>query len=108
MLSGYRIMWLLVMFDLPVVTKAERKAANDFRLSLLDLGFQRVQLSVYMRFCTSHAQVATYQKRIETALPDGGWVNIFTLTDKQYERIVTYHGRSRQPEKTAPAQFELF
>ena len=26
-LSGYRMMWLYVMFDLPVGTKAERKAA---------------------------------------------------------------------------------
>mgnify|MGYP006188163337 CR=1 FL=1 len=26
MLSGYRLMWMIVMFDLPVVEKAERKA----------------------------------------------------------------------------------
>ena len=25
MLSGYRLMWMVVMFDLPVVEKAERK-----------------------------------------------------------------------------------
>jgi hypothetical protein len=26
-LRGYRIMWAMVIFDLPVITKAERKAA---------------------------------------------------------------------------------
>ena len=39
-LSGYRIMWVFVLFDLPVGTKKERKAATRFRHSLLDLGFE--------------------------------------------------------------------
>lgn len=30
-LSAYRFMWLLVMFDLPVGTKAERRAATKSR-----------------------------------------------------------------------------
>lgn len=108
MLSAYRIMWMLVMFDLPVVTAAERLAANQFRLSLLDMGFRRAQLSVYMRFCSSHAQVATYCQRVEAALPNGGKVNILQLTDKQYERIISYHGRKLQPAQKAPDQFDLF
>jgi len=32
-------MWVLLMFDLPVVTKDQRKEATKFRLYLLDLGF---------------------------------------------------------------------
>ena len=62
MLSGYRLMWMVVMFDLPVVEKAERKAATEFRNALLDMGFEMSQFSVYMRFCTSPAQVDTYCK----------------------------------------------
>ena len=34
--SEYRIMWLLVFFDLPTDTKKERKAASDFRKRLDD------------------------------------------------------------------------
>ena len=52
MLSGYRLMWMIVMFDLPVVLKEERKAATAFRNSLLDMGFEMSQFSVYARFCT--------------------------------------------------------
>ena len=107
-LSGYRIMWVLVMFDLPVVLKQERKAATDFRNTLLDLGFTMSQYSVYMRFTTSHKEVETYSKKIEAALPQGGKVNILTFTDKQYERIQTYHGKSKQPAKKSPDQFDLF
>ena len=108
MLSGYRLMWMLVMFDLPVLEKAERKAATDFRKALLDMGFEMSQLSVYMRFCTSQTQLDTYAKRVEGALPPGGKVNVMQFTDKQYERIISYHGRVRQAAGEAPDQFNLF
>jgi CRISPR-associated protein Cas2 len=43
-LSGYRFMWILVMFDLPVGTKPERRAATRFRNYLLDEGYEMSQL----------------------------------------------------------------
>lgn len=99
---------MLVMFDLPVVSASERLAASQFRLSLLDMGFLRCQLSVYMRLCTSAAQVQTYCQRVEAVLPCGGQVNIMQLTDRQYERIISYHGGQAQPQKKTPDQFDLF
>lgn len=101
-------MWMIVMFDLPVVEKAERKAATDFRNALLDMGFSMIQFSVYLRFCSSYAQVETYAKMVERVLPDGGKVNILQMTDKQYARIISFRGRARQPATKTPAQFELF
>jgi CRISPR-associated protein Cas2 len=101
-------MWVAVMFDLPVVEKAERKAATNFRNALLDMGFEMAQFSVYMRFCTSQAQIDTYCKRVENVLPEGGRVNILTFTDKQYERIVSYFGKAKQAAKKSPDQFDLF
>lgn len=108
MLTGYRLMWMVVMFDLPVVEKAERRAATDFRNSLLDMGFSMSQFSVYMRFCTSATQVDTYCRRVEQALPFGGRVNILQFTDKQYERIICYRGKVKQAAQKAPDQFDLF
>lgn len=95
-------MWIIVMFDLPVVEKAERKAATGFRNALLDMGFEMSQFSVYMRFCTSQTQIDTYCKRVEDALPVGGKVNILQFTDKQYERIITFHGQTQKPQKNPP------
>lgn len=108
MLTGYRLMWMVVMFDLPVTEKAERKAATGFRNALLDLGFEMSQFSVYMRFCTSQTQVETMCKNVERCLPAGGKVNILQFTDKQYERAVSFHGRRRQAAQKAPDQFDLF
>lgn len=96
------------MFDLPVIEKAERKEATQFRSSLLGWGFEMCQFSVYARFCTSQAQMDTLVKQVEVALPEGGNVNVLFFTDKQYERIISFRGRQKDPAKKAPDQFVLF
>ncbi|AJP48394.1 CRISPR-associated protein Cas2 [Rugosibacter aromaticivorans] len=101
-------MWITVMFDLPVVEKAERKAATDFRNTLLDMGFEMSQFSVYMRFCSSQSQIDTYILQVEKSLPTGGKVNILQFTDKQYERIITFQGKKKNPSKKSPDQYDLF
>jgi len=100
-------MWVLTMFDLPVGTKLERKAATGFRKFLLDQGFEMTQLSVYMRFCSGKEETETYVSRVQDALPPGGKVDVLTITDKQYENIVSFAGRVRQARKN-PDQFALF
>lgn len=107
-LSGYRFMWMVVMFDLPVTTAKERKAATDFRHALLDMGFGMAQYSVYMRYCSSQTQVETYCKQVERNLPEGGKVDILQFTDKQYEKIISFMRRKRGPKKKSSDQYELF
>jgi CRISPR-associated protein Cas2 len=106
-LSAYRLMWLMCLFDLPVLTKEQRKEANDFRDFLKGQGFEMAQFSVYMRFCTGKEHTEKYVSRIRDALPRGGKVDILTITDRQYETIVRFAGRARQATKN-PAQFQLF
>ena len=108
MLSGYRLMWMIVLFDLPVLTKGERRAATNFRKFLLDQGFDMCQLSVYMRFCAGKEQAQVYTRRVQTALPDAGNVQIIYITDKQYENIVSFDGPRRRPANKNPEQFALF
>lgn len=107
-LSGYRIMWMLVMFDLPTLTKEERKNAQKFRLGLLDLGYERAQLSVYMRMSTSLDHFSTLAKNIEALVPQGGIVDILQFSDKQYEKIISFHQSIRQKKRKNPDQLALF
>ena len=51
-----RLMRILVMFDLPVKTKAERRSATQFRNFLVGDGYHMVQYSVYARVCNVSAQ----------------------------------------------------
>lgn len=106
-LSGYRIMWMLVMFDLPVLTPAERKEATNFRVFLLHLGFERSQFSVYMRCCPGKEKVEQYVRRIRDQLPEGGKVDILTFTDRQYENIISFRSQARRPKKKS-RQLTLF
>lgn len=101
-------MWMMVLFDLPVLTKKERRAATKFRKFLLDQGFDMCQLSVYMRFCAGKEQTQVYTRRVQSALPDAGNVQIICFTDKQYENIVSFVGPTRQPANKNPEQFTLF
>jgi CRISPR-associated protein Cas2 len=107
-LSGYRVMWLFVLFDLPVGTKSERKAATDFRNDLLDLGFEMSQFSVYLKFCAGKEQVDSMARQVEIAMPPSGKVHLVTITDKQYENIRTYRGKKREPGAKMPNQLSLF
>jgi CRISPR-associated protein Cas2 len=107
-LSGYRIMWAFVLFDLPVGTKRERKAATKFREALLDLGFEMTQYSVYLKFCASKEQADALSRQVEAKMPSAGKVHILFITDKQYENIRTYRGRKREPASENPGQFALF
>ncbi len=107
-LSGYRIMWLYVMFDLPVETKAQRRTATKFRQFLLDEGFEMAQFSVYLRFAASKEAASTYVTRIKRELPARGKVHILTVTDKQYENAEIFTGRNREHRSGNPDQFILF
>jgi CRISPR-associated protein Cas2 len=107
-LSGYRIMWLFVLFDLPVGTKKERKAATKFRHALLDLGFEMSQFSVYLKFCAGKEQAEALERHVEAGMPTSGKVHLVQITDKQYENIRTYRGRKREPSPQNPNQLALF
>ena len=106
-LSGYRIMWMLVMFDLPVGTPKERKAAAQFRKHLLDMGYEMAQFSVYYRVMGSKEVAARYMRSIEKKVPSDGSVNILTVTDKQYENMVCFLGKEKS-EPPEVQQLSLF
>lgn len=96
------------MFDLPVDTEENRKAANDFRHDLQDFGFERCQYSVYLRFVEGREQADTWTRRVQAVLPSGGRVYCLYFTDKQYQGIVRFERRKRQKPPKNPSQFELF
>lgn len=107
-LSGYRIMWVMVVFDLPVLTKAERKRATRFRNDLLDEGFTMMQLSVYLRFTAGKEQAMALTQRVGRKVPKEGKVDVLFFTDKQYQNIYSFRGRRDSPKPDHPDQLALF
>lgn len=80
--SKYRVMWLLVFFDLPTETKKDRKAYTEFKKRLLNDGFTMFQFSIYVRHCASRENMAVHARRIRSFLPPYGKVGILGITDK--------------------------
>lgn len=62
--SEYRVMWVLVLFDLPTETKKEKKAYVDFRKNLQRDGFTMFQFSIYVRHCASSENAAVHIKEL--------------------------------------------
>lgn len=106
-LSGYRLMWMMVLYDLPVVDHRDRKQAKIFHDYLLDEGFMMAQYSVYLKFLDGSEAAEVQKNRIERELPEGGKVDILCFTDKQYENIVRYQRRARQKKNQNPEQLLL-
>lgn len=107
-LNGYSIMWLYVMFDLPVETKCQRKIAARFRKDLLRDGFSMHQFSVYVRHCASNEVATVHINRVKSMVPDEGLVSVLKVTDKQFGNTIRLVGRKRQPPAPTPMQLELF
>ena len=107
-LSSYKLMWMIVLFDLPVVSPEERKTASLFRKSLLDQGFHMSQFSVYYRLLPGKEALDSYIRDIQAQLPPKGKVDIITITDKQYEGIISFSGKTKEKTKKNPTQLLLF
>lgn len=99
---------MMVLFDLPVGTKNERKKATRFRTDLLDAGFAMAQFSVYLKVCVGKEQAESLTRHVEKRLPSRGSVHILLFTDKQYENMVTFTGAARDPIQKNPSQYVLF
>ena len=111
--SPYRMGWVLVMFDLPVVSDRERKAATRFRKDLLDDGYLMIQFSVYARPCVSYEALEKHTARVENQCPEAGNIRILYMTDEQWKRSVTVIGKnydqgSRSVDPDMPKQIEFW
>lgn len=107
-LNAYHIMWVFVFFDLPVVTKKQRRKATQFRKTLEKDGFTMLQFSVYIRHCASGESADVHIKRIKKSIPGEGQVSILMITDKQYGNIINVWGAKLNPLPPGPKQLELF
>jgi CRISPR-associated protein Cas2 len=106
----FKMGWLIVCFDLPVVEKEQRKRATEFRKFLLDDGFAMIQWSVYARACVTFARQETHLDRVKANLPPEGSVRAIFVTRAQWERSFVIHGSPSSPvaPEALPEQIQLW
>ena len=104
-----RFMRLLLFFDLPMTTKAEKKAYVQFRRFLLNDGYDMIQWSVYARLLNGSDAQEKHLKRLVDNLPPAGSIRCMTVTEKQFAGIRLLVGMPPfQEKKVTTDQMLLF
>ena len=102
-------MRLVIFFDLPTVTKADKRAYVLFRRFLLNDGYDMIQWSVYGRLLNGRDAEIKHLARLAGNLPPAGSVRCMTVTEKQYAGIRLLVGKPRfQEKKVLASQMLLF
>ncbi len=102
-------MRLILFFDLPMVTKAEKKAYVHFRRFLLQDGYDMIQWSVYGRIVNGIDGEEKHMQRLRNNLPKAGAVRCLRVTEKQFVNMQILVGTlTTQEEKVGLKQLLLF
>lgn len=80
-------MRVIVFFDLPTLTPAERGAYTRFRKFLISSGFFMMQESVYCKLAMNQASANAILDVIKLNKPAAGTIQVLTVTEKQYSDI---------------------
>ncbi|MCF0138359.1 MAG: CRISPR-associated endonuclease Cas2 [Oscillospiraceae bacterium] len=80
-------MRVIVFFDLPTETSAQRHEYGVFRRFLLRSGFFMVQKSVYSKLALNTTAAEAIMKNVREHSPPEGIVQMLTITEKQFSRI---------------------
>lgn len=82
-----RYMRVIVFFDLPTYTAADRGDYNKFRKFLLRDGFFMMQESVYCKLAMNQESANALILQVKANKPKDGIVQILTVTEKQFSNI---------------------
>ena len=83
-------MWILITFDLPTKTAAQRRAYRGFRRLLRQRGFVYTQHSIYVRHHTRMRDAARTLAAIKKGRPKQGRLAILQLSDACYAGQLCY------------------
>ncbi len=89
-------MRVMVFFDLPIETKANRRSYSKFRKFLLTDGFIMMQKSVYSKVVlNAHASEAAIS-RIRVHKPPEGVIQVLVITERQFQGIEFIIGEAQK------------
>ena len=80
-------MRVIVFFDLPMLTSAERRTYRKFRKYLIRSGFIMEQESVYSKLAVNSSAAETITLNLKKNSPTTGLVQLMRVTEKQYSKM---------------------
>ena len=94
------MLYILLMFDLPVLTSSQRRAYARFHKRLLRAGFSQLQKSIYIQHCDSREIASTIQRRVISFMPEEGSILMQPLPMQSIAMMRAWQDGKR----TAPVQ----
>ncbi len=91
---SYRYMRVIVMFDLPTTSSQDIREYTRFRKYLVKNGFLMMQESIYSKLALNTTVADSVVANVKKYKPPKGLVQIFSLTEKQYNKIEVITGES--------------
>ena len=91
----FRIMRLIIFFDLPTLTSSDLVEYRKFRNFLIKNGFIMMQESVYCKLVLNNNSSNLLKKQIYKNLPKSGLVQLLQITEKQFTSIEYLKGKSK-------------
>ena len=88
-------MRVIVFFDLPMDTGADRKQYRQFRKFLIKKGFIMMQESVYCKLALNTTVADSIVQAVKANKPETGLVQLLVITEKQFSRIEFIVGKSK-------------
>lgn len=101
-------MWVVVLFDLPIMSAVERGLYIRFRKLLLSLGFELSQKSVYLRWVQSDEAAESCRRQILRQVPKVGHVTILSLTNRTIATASVVKDGELRPPREKPNEFLIF
>lgn len=99
LLMIYDFMRLILFFDLPVVTKEDRRIYATFRKYLIKNGYIMMQYSVYCKIFANREAAVKHVSILQKNVPQKGQIRLLLVTEKQYAKIeIIVGGKSNQEE----------
>lgn len=80
-------MRVVVFFDLPVLTEANRREYRMFRKYLIKSGFMMVQESVYCKLAQNSSVADAIVENLRKNKTGDGLVQVLRVTEKQYNKM---------------------
>lgn len=80
-------MRVIVFFDLPTLTSADRREYARFHKHLVKSGFIMMQESVYSKLALNMSAAGAIMETIRREKPPQGLVQMLVVTEKQYARM---------------------
>ena len=94
-----RQMRIIVLYDLPTLTKKNRKDFHCFHKYLLRNGYYMLQFSVYVKLCHTFDYTQESAQKLEKNCPKVGNVRYFIITEKQFREMKMVTGKKTPQEK---------